>query len=238
MLSNIVKNILIKISRIIYWVIPKELKLKNQDSLAYIHEKQMRLECYNHFKPYYQKSMLFRKELDIREYAIKEALSNDPEKKYYYLEFGVFQGISTNLFSKYIKKLYAFDSFEGLHENWTGTYKVKSTFTTFKQRPRLNKNIELVIGFIQNTLKNFVREHQPKVNFVHLDMDTYESTIFALNILKPYLIKGAIIIFDELHNFQGWKQGEYKALIESFKKSEYDFIAFNLEESQAVIKIK
>ena len=55
MFNNIVKNILIKISRIIYWIIPKEFKLKNQDSIAYIHEKQMRLECYNHFKLYYQK---------------------------------------------------------------------------------------------------------------------------------------------------------------------------------------
>ena len=117
MLSNLIKKVLVKISRLIYWLIPKELIPKDKDSLVYIHEKEMRLECYKHFKEEYQKSMLFRKEKDIRKFAINEALLNDPDQKYFYLEFGVFMGISTNFFSKYIKKLYAFDSFQGLHEN-------------------------------------------------------------------------------------------------------------------------
>ena len=35
----------------------EELIPKDKDSLVYIHEKEMRLECYKHFKEEYQKSI-------------------------------------------------------------------------------------------------------------------------------------------------------------------------------------
>ena len=164
-LKRLVKEFLIKVSRCIYWLIPKEFKKPNKESLSYMHEKEMRQECYKHFKCYYEKSMLFRNEVEIRKFAIEQALLNDKEKKLYYLEFGVFMGISTNFFSKYTKKLYAFDSFEGLSEDWTGTYKAKNTFNTNKKVPKLNNNVELVIGYIQKTLKGSVKEHKLKINF-------------------------------------------------------------------------
>ena len=69
-------------------------------------------------------------------------------------------------------------------------------------------------------------------------MDTYPSTVYALERLKPFLNKGAIIIFDELYNFIGWKDGEYKALKEVFKDDEYIFKAFNVLGAQVVIQIK
>lgn len=68
-------------------------------------------------------------------------------------------------------------------------------------------------------------------------MDTYETTKFVLNKIKPYLIKNCIILFDELYNFPGWDVGEYKALTETFNESEYKFIAFSSDGLQAVIKI-
>ena len=77
----------------------------------------------------------------------------------------------------------------------------------------------------------------PKINFVHIDVDTYETTKFILNLIKPRLIKGAIILFDELYNFEGWDVGEYKALNEVFNKDEYEFQAFAYDGRQALIKI-
>ena len=47
-----------------------------------------------------------------------------------------------------------------------------------------------------------------------MDVDTYETTKFVLETIKPHLINGAIILFDELYNFEGWDVGEYKALTE------------------------
>jgi len=71
-----------------------------------------------------------------------------------------------------------------------------------------------------------------------VNIDTYDSTKYTLEKLKPYLVKNAVIIFDELYNNVGWKHREYKALKEVFKDEEYVFRAFNIQDTQAVIQIK
>jgi hypothetical protein len=87
-------------------------------------------------------------------------------------------------------------------------------------------------------LETFLKNNNPKINFVHFDMDTYSPTKFALEILKPYLVKEAIIIFDQLYNYIGWEEGEYKALKEVFKENEFKYKAFCLNSSQVVIQLK
>jgi hypothetical protein len=164
--------------------------------------------------------------LVIRKYAIEKSLLNDKEKNKFYLEFGVWKGTTANFFSKYVNKLYAFDSFEGLREDWIGANYPKGYFNLDKKIPKLNKNIEPIVGFVQDTLDDFLKKHNPKINFVHFDMDTYETAKYALEELKRYLIKDSIILFDELYNFPGWRNGEYKALQETFDESEYKFRAF------------
>ena len=83
----------------------------------------------------------------------------------------------------------------------------------------------------------FLKEKNPKINFIHIDVDTYETSKFILDSIKPYLVKGAIILFDELYNFEGWDIGEYKALKETFEESDYKFISFVTDGQQAAIKI-
>jgi len=83
----------------------------------------------------------------------------------------------------------------------------------------------------------FLEEKKPLINFVHMDMDTYETTKFILQNIKKYLDKNSIILFDELYNFTGWEVGEYKALKEVFKETEYKFIAFSKNQSPVAIKI-
>jgi hypothetical protein len=163
---------------------------------------------------------------------------NDKNKEYYYLEFGVWKGESSNFFSKFVNKLYSFDSFEGLKEDWIGNSKPKGFFNLNKKIPKLNSNVEPIIGWVEDTLDDFLKKHNPKINFVHLDMDTYSPTKFTLEKLKPHLIKNAILIFDELYNYAGWKNGEFKALKEVFKEDEFEYKAFNLDSTQCVIKIR
>jgi hypothetical protein len=67
-------------------------------------------------------------------------------------------------------------------------------------------------------------------------MDTYSSTKFALEKLKPHLTKNAIMIFDELYNYTGWENGEYKALKEVFDEKEFAFKAFSLIDGKVVIQ--
>ena len=236
---KIIKTILNWISRVIFWIIPYELreglaKRKLQIKL----ENNLVEETFKNFKEHFKKSLLFYSSAwEIREYAIKNSLLNDKNKEYYYLEFGVHKGGSANFFSKYVKKLYAFDSFEGLREDWIGGYLPKGEFNLNKQIPKLNKNIEPIVGFIQDTLEDFLKKHNPKINFAHMDIDTYESTKYALEKLKPYLIKDSIILFDELYNFPGWRNGEYKALQETFDESEYKFRAFSTHGGRVVIQL-
>ena len=70
-----------------------------------------------------------------------------------------------------------------------------------------------------------------------MDLDTYESTKFVLNMLKPYLKSNSIILFDQLYNYPGWKEGEFKALTEVFKEAEYKYLAFGKYSKQVLIKI-
>ena len=69
-------------------------------------------------------------------------------------------------------------------------------------------------------------------------MDLYSPTFYTLQKIKPYLIDGAIILFDEFYNYLDWQNGEYKALIELFKKNEYEYKGYTINSTQVFIKIK
>ena len=237
-MKKIIKVIVIKISRIIFWIIPNEFKFRYNSLLENKLNDNLVDETFKNFKDNFKKSLLFKDTYKIREYSIKTSLLNDKDKEFFYLEFGVWTGKSANYFSKYVKKLYAFDSFQGLKEDWIGHDTPKGYFNLDKQIPKLNSNVEPIVGWVEDTLDNFLEKHNPKINFVHFDMDTYSPTKFALERLKPYLIKDAIIIFDELYNYIGWEEGEYKALKEVFKESEFEYKAFKISSGKCVIQIK
>jgi len=208
---------------------PNAYDLFNEDQL---------IKCYDHFKNIFKKT-IFLDTKKIREYAIKKAIENDPRLEKYYIEFDVYSGSSINYFSNFIKptKIYGFDSFEGLKEDWLGTNVAKGTFNLNKKIPKLNKNVITIVGWIQDTLVNFLKEMNNKINFVHIDVDTYETSKFVLEKIKPYLSKDAIILFDELYNFSGWDVGEYKSLTEIFHVNEYRFLSFAKDGRQVVIQI-
>jgi len=208
-------------------------------------EKDEIRDSYNYFKKYFYTSIFLNKS-ELRKYALNRALSNH-QKDCYYLEFGIFTGNSINLFSKTLKNIpiYGFDSFERLKEDWQGSVEGKEfmggtyLFDLKKKVPKLNKNVKLVVGWVQDTLPNFIKDNENiKINFVHMDMDTYPTTKFVLREIKPFLMDKCIIIFDEIYNFSGWKVGEHKALKEVFDEKEYEFISFSIDGPQAVIQFK
>ena len=90
---------LIKISRVIYWITPREFHPQKGSLLEKKLKEELRNETFNHFKEHINKSLIFTNLSNIREHAIKTALLNDKNKEYYYLEFGVFKGNSSNFFS-------------------------------------------------------------------------------------------------------------------------------------------
>ena len=237
-LKKIIIFLLKKISSVIYLLIPEDFKKKPKKLLKLKLQEDLVNETFNHFKEHLRNSLIFEDIKKIREYAIKTALLNDEKKEYYYLEFGVFQGKSANYFSKFVNKIFCFDSFEGLKEDWVGTSLPKGYFNLNKKIPKLNSNVEPIVGWVEDTLDDFLKKHNPKINFVHMDMDNYNPTKFTLEKLKPYLVKNAIILFDELYNYPGWRNGEYKALMEVFKEDEFKYRAFVINSVRCAIQIK
>ena len=244
-MKKIIILFLKKVSRLLYYVYlalhyitPVEIrKLKSKTKLKLMLEDKLFEETYDYFEKDFKKSLITDSLTRIREYAIQSSLLNDKNKEYYYLEFGVWKGKSSNFFSKFVNKLYCFDSFEGLKEDWVGTSFQKGFFNLNKKIPKLNPNVEPVVGWIEDTLDDFLKKHNPKINFVHLDMDTYSPTKFTLEKIKPYLVKNSTIIFDEYYHYEGWREGEFKAFKEVFNENEFKYKAFNVDSGQCVIQI-
>ncbi len=232
---NHLKHILIGLRHNLIPLPRKPVREKNPYTL--FRDEELAL-CYEHFKKYFKSSIFISTTKLARDYAIKEALRNDQDGKKFYLEFGVHTGGSINFFSKHVKHIYGFDSFEGLNEDWHGTLDHrKGTFDKKKRMPETNSNVTLISGWVQDTVEKFLDQKKPEINFLHMDLDTYESTKFVLEKIKPFLIKNSIIIFDELYNYPGWEVGEYKALKEVFNENDYKYMAFTAEGTSSVIKI-
>ena len=233
-IRTFIYSVLRTLSRGIFRILPKEIWYSK---VYYLIHDNLAKETFDHFKDIFKKTILFDSIDECRSYAIKNARENNQNNDGIYLEFGVYKGLSANFFSKYVNKLYVFDSFEGLKEDWVGTSAPKGSLNLDKNIPNLNSNIVPIVGWIEDTLDEFLKKHNPKISFVHIDVDTYRTTKYILERIKPHLKSGSVIIFDELYNYVGWEHGEYKALVEVFNKDEFSFKAFAIHSCRAVIQI-
>jgi len=224
----------------IHYILPdKEHKYLEIENCYDMFSKEEMLKCYNHFSSNFLNSVFIdAKKLNF--YALNKALENhSSQNNNFFLEFGVFRGLSINAFAKLLKpkKIYGFDSFEGLREDWVGTDVVKGEFDLKGKIPNLESNVIPISGWVQDTIQPFLHQHNPLISFAHMDLDTYESTHFTLQQIKPYLAKGSILLFDEFYNFPGWSVGEYKAFKEVYNTKEYKIIAFAKDGWSAAVEI-
>ena len=148
-----------------------------------------------------------------------------------WLEFGVASGNTINYISKFTTdKVYGFDSFEGLPENWREGFD-KGAFSSGGILPYVNSNVELIKGWFNETLLQFITMQNKKVSFIHIDVDLYSSTKYIFDVLKNYIDNGCIIVFDELVNYPGFDgdTGELKAFYEFIteNKVDYEWIGMN-----------
>ena len=144
-MKKIIKSILIKVSRILLRIIPVEL-IPQKETLDTKIQKKLIDETLLHFEEHIKNSLVFHDVWRLRESAIKSSLSYDKKNEFHYLEFGVWKGESSNFFSKYLNKLYCFDSFEGLKEDWVDSGMPFGHFNLDKKVPKLNSNIEPIVG--------------------------------------------------------------------------------------------
>ncbi|MDD2467290.1 MAG: class I SAM-dependent methyltransferase [Desulfobulbus sp.] len=154
-----------------------------------------------------------------------------------HLEFGVANGHTIRIISSAIKeKIYGFDCFDGLPEDWRSGFE-KGQFA--QPIPSVPENAELVIGLFNETLPDFIQRHKEPVAFLHIDCDLYSSTKTIFDHLGDRIIPGTIIVFDEYLNYPGWQLHEYKAFQEFAKerKLEYSYLSIVPMHQQACVRI-
>ena len=146
------------------------------------------------------------------------------------LEFGVAKGQSGKVISDFFsdETVYGFDSFMGFKEiskkSFWSYQGYQKNFLNQKI-PNINKNYKMINGYVEDTLTNFMKDI--KIDnfdtfFIHLDLDIYEPTKYVLSeILKKK--KKTIIMFDELLNYPGFENHEYRALFEEVIKKDYNY---------------
>ncbi len=147
-----------------------------------------------------------------------------------WLEFGVFRAYSINYMARRTdRRIFGFDSFRGLQEDWKGVGHTSGTFDLGGRLPRTRTNVSLVKGWFKDTLPGFLEAHAEPVLLLHLDCDTYEATVEVLDLIKHRLTPERVVIMDDYHGFWGYRDGQFKAWAEFVATHELTFAytAFN-----------
>lgn len=149
------------------------------------------------------------------------------------LEFGCYTGISSaklSIIAKIInKKLYVFDSFEGLPEIDSSASEIhksiyqKGQYSCSLDTVKKNvsqygviKNTEFVKGYFESTLKNYSKIE--KIAYTFIDVDLVQSLEECLDFVLPLLQKDGIIFSHEA------KDPDYLPIFEKYgllKKEQY-----------------
>lgn len=116
------------------------------------------------------------------------------------------------------RRLFAFDSFEGLpepnlaHDNpyfQKGDYRADQKnggllqrFKTETRKRGLEKTISTISGYLKDTLPAF--NSPESYAFVHIDLDLYDPVRDALEFFYPRLVEGGVLVIDDLfHHARG-----------------------------------
>ncbi len=155
------------------------------------------------------------------------------------MEFGVATGKTINRIAAAFPedRVYGFDSFEGLPEPWRADYQ-KGYFAR-ENLPQVRENVELIVGWFNETLPGFLASREGDVSFLHIDCDLYSSTMTVLDLLAERIKPGTVILFDEYFNYPGWRNHEHKAFREFTDKYmvSFDYIGAVRNNKQVAVVI-
>lgn len=134
------------------------------------------------------------------------------------MEFGVASGRTlTEIATRHPTRLvYGFDTFTGLPERWRNGFE-KGSFSNNGGVPFTPPNKAVLLkGLFEETLPQLVATWKPdqKIALLHIDCDIYSGAAFVLNTLASFIGNETILIFDELVNYPGYLDYEWKALVE------------------------
>ena len=169
------------------------------------------------------------------------------------VELGVSRGVSFFSFHKFLeifcptdtsKKVYGFDSFEGLSDfseedgitlddlsndkkrgGWSAQDVEQEIFElcelTNSDNILARERSRLIKGRVQDTLLKFLQDTPGlRINLLHFDLDLYEPTYYTLNHLWDLIVPGGVVIFDE-YGLPPWG-GEATAFDKFIKERKLD----------------
>jgi hypothetical protein len=119
-----------------------------------------------------------------------------------YLEFGVFEGHVTRLWSRLLThpaaKLHGFDSFQGLPDSgWERRGFSPGDFTTEGRVPVIHDDrVSFHLGWFEDVLPRWELPNHERL-VVIFDADLYSSTKFVLDYLSQHVQPGTLFYFDE-----------------------------------------
>lgn len=155
------------------------------------------------------------------------------------LEFGVRNGHTIHKLGEMFphRKVYGFDSFEGLPEAWND--ESAGSYTALGRLPKAPVNVEFVPGWFNETLPGFKQAHPEPIAFMNVDCDLYSATKTIFEELDRQIVAGTVIVFDEYLVNKSWRDDEFKAFQEwvSAHGVAYEYLAASLYTKQAAVKI-
>ena len=144
-------------------------------------------------------------------------------------------------------RFFAFDSFQGLPElegvDQRTSYFKKSEYASTENQFRanlikagvsLNKVVTVAGWFEETCTEETIRKFgMRKASIIHIDCDLFSSTKVALEFIKPLLLDGTVIIFDDWYCFRGNPRlGEAGAFNEwKEEMTDWSFVEYQKEGS-------
>ena len=141
------------------------------------------------------------------------------------LELGVYKGNSILRFATFKKihcphkSIYGFDTFDKFPKAKNKEDKIqrkkfildaginsisKNKLIKILKKKNCDKKVKLISGNVMNTLPKFCQKNKKiKISFLNLDLDMYEPSKVALELLYPKLVKNGIILLDNFQSFFG-----------------------------------
>jgi O-methyltransferase len=115
-----------------------------------------------------------------------------------FVEVGIYTGgsasILTEIAQEQNRKVFLYDTFEGLPYSSNGdTHQVgEFCYTDYEYIKNALPYANVIKGIFPESAVEM-----PSVAFAHLDVDQYESYVGCINYLKPKMVKGGIMWFDD-----------------------------------------
>ena len=118
------------------------------------------------------------------------------------------------------------NNFALYHDRKTGIGLKEKVLKKFLKKKNF-KNFQLIKGNIEQTIPKFLKKNKKlKISFLHLDLDVYKPTSFALEKLYKKVSKNGIILIDDYGQLKGATKAT-KNFLKKNKKLKIQRLSFN-----------